>query len=196
MENRDYVEYLSKLVDLIFLNLDRESINRSIKYVKDNPDRLYDLDSYKKEFGKYIRDNNSSYREIKPKEGYFNGNITFVNEMFIEDDGPHAELVTRDGKSEIKYEISGRNFLHILHILWLYRLKSITKFEKTICVNVSEMTDLVSPTDIMSEGFSEIFFPSGKVDPRYPFPKSSEEILRVAFYMYMSDLGISNVESV
>ena len=194
MENRDYAKYLAKLVDLIFLNPDRESINRSIEYIKDNPDKLYDLDKYKKKFGEYIRDNHSSYREIKPKEGYFNGNITFVNEMFIEDDGPHAELVTRDGKSEIKYEISGRNFLHVLHTLWLYRLKKITKFEETIWVNVSEMTDLISPTNIMSEGFSEIFFPEGKIDPLYPFPKSSEELLRVAFYM--SYTTVSNVESV
>lgn len=195
MENRDYVEYLSKLVDLIFLNPDRESINRSIKYVKDNPDRLYDLDSYKKEFGKYIRDNNSSYREIEYKEGYFNGNVTFVDEILLDDEeGPRAKLITRDKKSEIRYEIFGRNFLHVLHTLWLYRLKSITRFEKTIWVNVSEMTDLVSPTNIMSEGFSEIFFPEGKIDPRYPFPKSSEELLRVAFYM--SYTTVSNVESV
>lgn len=187
MENRDYVEYLSKLVDLIFLNPDRESIDRAIKYVKDNLDRLYDLDSYKKEFGKYIRDNNSSYREIEPREGYFNENITFVDEIILDDEeGPCAKLITRDKKSEIKYEISGRNFLHVLHTLWLYRLKSVTKLEKTIWVNVSEMTDLVSPTDIMSEGFSEILFPEGKTDPRYPFPKSSEELLRVAFYMSYS----------
>jgi hypothetical protein len=195
MENRDYVEYLAKLVDLIFLNPDRESLNRSIEYIKDNPDRLYDLDSYKKEFGKYIRDNNSSYREIEPKEGYFNGNVTFVDEIFLDDEkGPRAKLITRDKKSEIKYEISGRNFLHVLHTLCLYRLKSITRFEKTIWVNVSEMTDLVSPTDIMSEGFSEIFFPSGKINPLYPFPKSSDELLRVAFYM--SYPTVSNVESV
>lgn len=195
MENRDYVEYLSKLVDLIFLNPDRESIDRAVKFVKDNPDKLYDLDKHKKEFGKYIRDNNSSYREIEPREGYFNGNITFVDEIILDDEeGPCAKLITRDKKSEIKYEISGRNFLHVLHTLWLYRLKSITKFEKTIWVNVSEMTDLVSPTDIMSEGFSEILFPEGKIDPRYPFPKSSEELLRVAFYM--SYPTVSNVESV
>ena len=87
------------------------------------------------------------------------GCVTYLIETKFEDDGVHVRLLSRDHRSEIRYEIFRGNLLYLISSLWIYKLTRYVRtseLEKDLRgINVSELTGYRSPTVILSKGFFE-----------------------------------------
>ena len=128
------------------------------RYISDHPRLLYDLESGKKGFGEYLR-KNGLYEERKYIREGSCGYVTYLIETKFEDDGVHVRLLSRDHRSEIRYEIFRGNLLYLISSLWIYKLTRYVRtseLEKDLRgINVSELTGYKSPTVILSKGFFE-----------------------------------------
>lgn len=128
------------------------------RYISDHPRLLSDLENGKKNFGEYLC-KNGLYEERKYiREGSY-GYVTYLIETKFENDGVHVRLLSRDHRSEIRYEIFRGNLLYLISSLWIYKLTRYIRTseleEDLRGINVSELTGYKSPTVILSKGFFE-----------------------------------------